>query len=311
MSFNLETLQKQISGGEDLSSIVRTMKALAATSVRQYEKAAEALDDYYHTVEMGLSVVLESRRERPVKRRGEEERPVLMLVFGSDHGLAGSFNEQIVYYALGKHWAVTEETLPANRIVAGIGEQVISRIRAAGTGQEEGFNMPTSIEAITPFVQLLLQRIDRWRTEKGTQRVFLFYNRPQTNGFSPRGEILLPVNLEQIRETRRQWHSRSLPVYTMPAGELLSALLRQFFFVGVYRACALSLAAENISRLAAMQAAEKNIDERLTELKTAYQQERQAVITEELLDIVSGFKAGMSRKREDDEVTDNGKEKSY
>ncbi|HSW36104.1 MAG TPA: F0F1 ATP synthase subunit gamma [Candidatus Limnocylindrales bacterium] len=53
-------------------------------------------------------------------------------------------------------------------------------------------------------------------------------------------------------------------------------------FRAIYRACALSMAAENISRLAAMQAAEKNINERLDLLKTAYQQERQAAITAEL-----------------------------
>ena len=100
MSSTLETLQKQIAGGEDLSSIVRTMKALAATSVRQYEKAAEALDDYYHTVELGLSVVLSTPAETPVVPTSDPNSPVLLLVFGSDHGLAGRFNEQIVSYAL-------------------------------------------------------------------------------------------------------------------------------------------------------------------------------------------------------------------
>ncbi|MBM4235837.1 MAG: F0F1 ATP synthase subunit gamma, partial [Firmicutes bacterium] len=69
MSATLETLQKQIANGEDLSSIVKTMKALAATSVRQYEKAAESLDDYYHTVELGLSVVLSSEFEIPAGRK--------------------------------------------------------------------------------------------------------------------------------------------------------------------------------------------------------------------------------------------------
>jgi len=82
----------------------------------------------------------------------------------------------------------------------------------------------------------------------------------------------------------------------MPPDRLLSALLRQYFFVSLYRACALSLAAENTSRLAAMQAAEKNINERLDELKTSYQHERQAAITEELLDIISGFKAVRRKK---------------
>jgi F-type H+-transporting ATPase subunit gamma len=294
LSVTLETLHKQISSGEDLSSIVRTMKALAATSVRQYEKAAESLDDYYHTVELGLSVVLSSSLEIPVNPNINQQKPSLLLIFGSDHGLAGRFNEQIVSFALSDYRNEGHEEwgdLSAEGIVVGIGEQVINRVRAAGTDLAQKFNMPTSISAITPFIQLLLERIEKWRSQKGVERVLLFYNRPQTGGFSPRAETLLPVSLSHLRETRLKWQSRSLPTYTMSADRLLSALLRQYFFVSLYRACALSLAAENTSRLAAMQAAEKNINERLDELKTAYQHERQAAITEELLDIISGFKA--------------------
>jgi F-type H+-transporting ATPase subunit gamma len=193
-------------------------------------------------------------------------------------------------------WKITGRRKCANpfpeaRIVAGIGEQVITRVESAGITPDQAFNMPTSIEAITPFIQRLLERIERWRSEDGVERVILFYNRPLTGGFTPRAESMLPVDLAQLRERRLKWESRSLPTFTMEAGKLLSYLLRQYFFVSLYRACALSLAAENTSRLAAMQAAEKNINERLDELKTSYQQERQTAITEELLDIISGFRA--------------------
>jgi F-type H+-transporting ATPase subunit gamma len=58
-----------------------------------------------------------------------------------------------------------------------------------------------------------------------------------------------------------------------------------------YRAFAESLASENASRLAAMQAAERSIDERLEELRGEFRYQRQHAITEELLDIVSGFEA--------------------
>ena len=294
MSVTLETLQKQISSGEDLSSIVRTMKALAATSVRQYEKAAESLDDYYHTVELGLAVVLSSSLERPRDPIVDQRRPVMLLIFGSDHGLAGRFNEQIVTYLLEEYWSETDEVLvalPSPRIIVATGEQVVNRVKATGTELTETFNMPTSISAITPFIQLLLERIETLRAREGIERVLLFYNRPLIGGFTPQAETLLPVSLSQLKEARYKWESRSLPTFTMPPDQLLSSLLRQYFFVSLYRACALSLAAENISRLAAMQAAEKNINERLEELKTAYQRERQTAITDELLDIISGFKA--------------------
>jgi F-type H+-transporting ATPase subunit gamma len=296
LSLNLEALQKQISSGDDLSSIVRTMKALAATSVRQYEKAAESLDDYYHTVELGLSVALAKRQEIAVKKDLARESRSLLVVFGSDHGLAGRFNEQIVTYVLEDYWLTEKSgekkrTIPAKTVFAAVGEQVVTRMKGAQIELIQSLSMPSSIKAITPFIQQLLEYIEQWRNAEGIEKVLLFYNRPVSGGFEPRAENLLPVDLSCLRETRLDWQSRSIPTYTIPFEQLLSALLRQYFFVSLYRACALSLAAENSSRLAAMQAAEKNINERLDQLKTAYQQERQTAITEELLDIISGFRA--------------------
>lgn len=294
MSSQIEALQRQITSSEDLSSIVRTMKALAATSVRQYEKAAESLDDYYYTVEMGLSVVLSSSSEYLIDPPIDPRRPIMMLVFGSDHGLAGRFNEQIVDYALNLYWLEEETKKPGKdpeKLIYSIGEQASNRISAAGVSILERFNTPSSINAVTSFIQLLLESIESIKIQEGVERLLLFYNRPLSGGFKPCFEELLPVSFAELQEKRLEWQSRSLPTFTMTPDKLLSALLNQYFFVSLYRACALSLAAENTSRLAAMQAAEKNINERLEQLKNSYQQARQAAITEELLDIVSGFRA--------------------
>ncbi len=293
-----EALEKQIKSGEDLGSIVSTMKALAATSVAQYEKAVASLDDYYHTIEMGLSVVLAAGKEQIVNPSNSSNRHnnqglILLIIFGSDNGLAGRFNEQIAHYALTEYWTEEEKAeFPKNSIIACVGEQAFSRVISAGFEVEENFGMPSSIQTITGAVQSLLERIETWREQKGVKRVLLLYNRPLAGGiFISRAETLLPVDLSALQKQRLEWKSKSLPTFTMPAPQLLSALLRQYFFVSLYRAFAFSLAAENASRLAAMQAAEKSIDERLLELTSFFQQARQTAITEELLDIISGFKA--------------------
>jgi len=75
----------------------------------------------------------------------------------------------------------------------------------------------------------------------------------------------------------------------MSSDRLFSSLLRQYFFLSLYRTFVQSLASENSSRLASMQVAEKNIEERLAEFTIAYQQERQNIITDELLEIVSAY----------------------
>jgi F-type H+-transporting ATPase subunit gamma len=72
---------------------------------------------------------------------------------------------------------------------------------------------------------------------------------------------------------------------------LFSSLIREYLFISLFRAFAESLASENASRLASMQGAERNIEEMLHELNADFQKQRQMAITEELLDIVSGFEA--------------------
>jgi F-type H+-transporting ATPase subunit gamma len=71
----------------------------------------------------------------------------------------------------------------------------------------------------------------------------------------------------------------------------LRALIHEYLFVSLFHACTESLASENASRLAAMQRAEKNIDELLEELNSVFHRLRQSGIDEELFDVISGFEA--------------------
>ena len=71
----------------------------------------------------------------------------------------------------------------------------------------------------------------------------------------------------------------------------MRALIREYLFVSLFRACAESLASENASRLAAMQRADKNIDELLEDLTRKFHSLRQSGIDEELFDVISGFEA--------------------
>ncbi len=75
----------------------------------------------------------------------------------------------------------------------------------------------------------------------------------------------------------------------MKPSDLYSRLLRQHLFVSLFRACAHSLAGENASRIASMQAAERSIAERLEEFREEWRRTRQTLITEELLDVITGF----------------------
>ncbi len=135
--------------------------------------------------------------------------------------------------------------------------------------------------------------MEEWQARLNLDHVVVFHNRHISNTtFVPHKVRLLPVDSEWLnRLQQREWPCRTIPTFTMEWDRLFSALIWQYLFISLYRAVAESLASENAARLASMERAEKNIHERLDELSLHYHQCRQLTITEELLDIVSGFEA--------------------
>src|SRR3984957_17065656 len=100
MSDTLASLRRKMDGAQKLEGVVRTMKAMAASSIGQYEAAVTALCDYERCVNLGLSACLRTehamRLEQPPRRR---DASVGAIVFGSDQGLVGRFNEIIGDFA--------------------------------------------------------------------------------------------------------------------------------------------------------------------------------------------------------------------
>ncbi|MGF1478523.1 MAG: F0F1 ATP synthase subunit gamma [Cyanophyceae cyanobacterium] len=288
-------LKRKIDSANDLQSVVKTMKALAAVSIRQYEKAVVSLAEYNRTLELGTQILLKNAPESLIGVKPARTDRLGIVVFGSDQGLCGQFNERL---------AQLIETLslpvPWSSKVLTVGVRIRDRLAAAGITSEVCFTVPSSISGITPIVQKIVITLEAWRRERAINHILLFHNYPRSSAaYSPQKQQLFPLNLDRLRELQQQpWSSRSLPTYTMDRDRLASALFRQYFFVALYRACAESLASENASRLASMQIAEKNISDRLTALQAEFNHQRQTTITNELLDIVAGFEALIAQSRQ-------------
>jgi F-type H+-transporting ATPase subunit gamma len=287
----LDALKRKIDTADDLRTIVRTMKALAAVSMRQYERAVASLAEYTRTMDLGMQAVLRLEGAPFPPQPAVAENRLGTIVFGSDHGLCGRFNDQAVATALSTMQELAPE--PGQRNVFAVGTRAAAGLEEAGQPVQDAMPMPASLAGITPMVQTLLMRLDTWRQQQRLGRIVLFHNRLLSGtAYSPQMVPLLPIDLTRFqRPLAPPWPSRSLPLHTMERGRLLASLLRQRLFVALYRAFAESLASENASRLASMQAAERNIEERLEELQALFRYRRQHSITEELLDIVAGFEA--------------------
>ena len=285
----LEKLKSRIESTRDMQSVVRTMKSLAAVNIREYEQAVESTREYSRTVELGMHTVMRLQpEERDIGMESEQGRAAA-VVFGSEQGMAGRFNQQLTEYAAG----YIENNMGQDTLIVSVSERMTGSLEHAGYTVEEIFPMSGPSADISSNMHELAVSIGSWRGKYGVRQIILFHNTPSGgSSYEPNAHQILPLSAEWLQDLQdTPWPSESLPLCITKPEELFSSLVHEFIFISLYRTFIESLASENASRLAAMQAAEKNIEDRLGSLMTRYHGRRQSAITAELLDITAGFEA--------------------
>jgi F-type H+-transporting ATPase subunit gamma len=284
MSDTLEGLRRKLDGAAKLGSVVRAMKALAASSIGQYEAALRALGDYQQSVDIGLQTC-RLVDEIPVARPSASG-PIGAIVFGSEQGLVGRFNEVIAEFVLGKLAA-----MPASKKIWGIGDRVCERLAAAGLPSTKRFALPGSVDAISALVEQLQFESEASHSKGECAEVFVFNNCPQSvRLYRPVGLRLLPLDARAAAHQGRPGRPAGGFREVLGASETTrNALVREYLFICIYKACAESLASENGSRLVAMQNAQKNIEALSAATSRSYYRLRQSSIDEDLFDVMTGF----------------------
>ena len=293
MSETKTSLARKIGSAGDLQSVVRTMKALAASSITQYEQAMHVLGDYNQAVEQGLGACFRQSSltdSGTAFKTNEKSGVIAAIIFGSDQGLVGQFNDRVAEFAM----EGLEKMSGSSKRLWAVGTRLQARLTESGITTLGTYALPESVKAIAPLVgQILVESEVEHIPADVSSALYLFYNRPTTGAtYEPVQQRLLPLDHHWHTQLEKDpWPAQTLPQVMGTGNSTLRALIREYLFVSLFRACAASLASENASRLAAMQRAEKNIEELLEELHSSYHRLRQSSIDEELFDVISGFEA--------------------
>ena len=295
MSDSLAALQRKITGAGDLHTVVRTMKALAASGIGDYERSVRALADYDRMVSLGLGECFRQARAdpgaAPERVAAGTSEPIGAIVFGSDQGLVGPFNDVIAEHAI-----ATLARLRGRAQVWAVGERVQARLKGAGLEVLGAYAVPGSVEGIAPLVAQLQIDSEARRAQIGmgqAMQVHVFHNRPLAASlYEPVGQRLLPLDAAwQQNLAAVPWPGKMRPEVLDHGATTLRALIREYLFISLFRACAESLSSENASRLAAMERADRNILDLLEQLHSHFHRLRQGSIDEELFDVTAGYEA--------------------
>jgi F-type H+-transporting ATPase subunit gamma len=294
MAQTLETLTRQTASMESIHSVVHTMKTLSVINSAPYEQAARAIEDYHATVLDGLHAFVSASGAWEMATAAPALRVV--VVFGSDHGLCGNYNERVAGH-VAAHLAGSHG---ATRILC-VGAQMADALADRALCVEDTFLPPASVDGLGRLANLLTRRLDVARQSAGYRDIAVdlaFAARAEGHGQEPRIDRLLPLDAALVQEMRgKPWRSRSLPSYSMPARDLFRALLRAHVFASLVRAAAEAMVTENAARMALMQQAEQSVEDRLEALKSDANTLRQSGITSELLDVIIGFEALKGRRK--------------
>ncbi len=199
MSETTASLRHQIDSATDLQSVVRTMKAMAASSIGQYENAVRALQDYDRTVQLALSACFRPGGPNEVSLAGGGRPGTaptgahrVAVVFGSDQGLVGQFNDVLANFV---HDTLTSLSGPTT--VWTVGERMRARLADGDWPLGQHFALPSSLAAITPLVGQVLVALEA----RPVTQVLLFHNQPLAGAaYAPGSQRLLPLDGTWQRE---------------------------------------------------------------------------------------------------------------
>jgi F-type H+-transporting ATPase subunit gamma len=156
---------------------------------------------------------------------------------------------------------------------------------------KKGFTLPKSLHTLPHLVSEILLEMETQHARGELSEVLVFHNKPKSGAlYHPYSQRLLPLeDIWQGDLKSISWPTQNLPEVINAGEETLLALIHEYLFVSLYRACAESLASENASRLSTMLRADKTIEELLEQMNHRFHLLRQNHIDEELFDLIAGF----------------------
>jgi F-type H+-transporting ATPase subunit gamma len=282
---SLKSIRKRISSVKSTQQITKAMKMVAAAKLRRAQEAAQEARPYADKLSKMLQTVasrVATDSGHPLLAERPSERRIDLIVVTSDRGLCGGYNAQLIRKA---EQFIAEHAGTQVRVTA-VGNKgyMYFRRRPAGVA-EQHIQMPAG-----PGLALALElsaRVAREFIAEETDGVYLLYSRFRSAlSQVPTVERLLPV------PPKTDGASDTLDyIYEPDEATLLDRLLRQYITTLILRAFLESIASEQGARMTAMDSATANARDMIDRLTLAMNRARQAAITTELMEIVSGAEA--------------------
>jgi F-type H+-transporting ATPase subunit gamma len=296
---NLKDIRGRIASVKNIRKITRAMEMVAAARLRRAEQRIEHLRPYADALRRMTSRAAQAAENipnLPILEEKDEVNTVGILLITGDRGLAGPFNSQIIRAGNRRLRELREDGKDV--LWYAVGRRGVSSL------QFRNFQLDASWTGFTDRpsfadARAVADGLASAYVDDKVDRVEVFYN----GYISPvnqevRHETLLPLQqADVIAEDvdgdngdgeEERIHSRALWIYEPDPEEILARLVPDYVEISIYRAMLESTASEHGARMSAMRSASDNAAELIDDLTLAANRQRQAEITQEIMEVVAG-----------------------
>jgi F-type H+-transporting ATPase subunit gamma len=297
-------VRNRISSVKNIHKITRAMEMVAAARLRRAEQRIAALRPYAQAIRKMTQRAAAEAGDVPrvpvLEEREETRRAGILLVTG-DRGLAGAFNSNII--RAGMQLKRELESDGVEVVFSAVGRRGVSALTFRGQELLDSYTGFTDRPGFANAREIG-ERLTSEYVDESLDRVELIYNRyvsPLTQHV--RRQTLLPLQQAEVygagipepeehEETElEKAHKRALWIYEPEPEELLAQLIPEYVSISLYRALLESTASEHGARMTAMRSAAENAESMIDDLTLEMNRVRQAEITQEILEVVSGAEA--------------------
>ncbi|MDA1331532.1 MAG: F0F1 ATP synthase subunit gamma [Proteobacteria bacterium] len=280
-------IRTKIKSVQNTRKITKAMEMVAASKMRRAQERIRAARPFALKIRSVAANISNANPEyrHPFLTERDTVKRAAMIVVTTDKGLCGALNTNVLRMALAqyKEWQEEGEEIDVCCIGSkGVG--FMQRLGANIVAEVSGLGDTPRMETILGAVKVVLDGYNEDRFD----RVVLFYNKfINTMKQEPTVEQLLPVKGESLGVPDGAWDY----IYEPDAKEVLDQVLNRYIEAVVYQSVAESMSSEQSARMVAMKSASDNAATLIDELTLVYNKSRQAAITQELSEIVSGAAA--------------------
>lgn len=281
-------IRNKIGSVKSTQKITKAMEMVAASKMRRSQDAMEASRPYAATMRKVIGHVANANLEyrHPYLEEREAKR-VGYIIISTDRGLCGGLNINLFKKAVTDMQAWKEKGAEIDLAI--IGSKATAFFNNSGAkvaAQVSGLGDSPSLEDLIGSVGVMLKKYDNGELD----RLYVVFNEfVNTMVQQPKTDQLLPLPKSDSEEMQRE-HSWDY-IYEPEPKPLLDALLLRYVESQVYQGVVENLACEQAARMVAMKAATDNASNLIDDLELVYNKARQAAITQELSEIVSGAAA--------------------